>query len=106
MESLNSITLVGRVGMHHTSTVGDKKYSLLSVMTEYRTRNNVGEETIEITWFTVRCFGDDFNTPSSDIKKGDIVKVEGRMRSLRYTSSNGDERVTYEVIASNITKIG
>ena len=99
MEHLNRIELRGIVGSVRTSNVSDTRIANFSLATNYSYTDKNGYPVIETTWHSVTAFG------ISALEKGDRVHVLGRLRARRYISSDGVERMTYEVIANKVDRI-
>jgi single-strand DNA-binding protein len=104
-EQLNKVELVGTVGSVAVNKVGDMKNVRLSLATEYSYRDNAGCMIIETTWHNVTAWEGEEIRYLEDISRGDRLHVVGRMRQIRYTSSDGTERTVYEVIASKLEKV-
>lgn len=99
MEPLNRIELRGIVGSIRTSNVSNTRVANFSVATNYSYTDKDGRPVIETTWHYVTAYG------ISNLEKGDKVHVLGRLRARRYLSSDGVERMTYEVIANKVDLI-
>jgi len=105
MEQLNKIEIRGIVGFTRLQTVMDKQVLRLSVVTNFAYQNKEGEPVIETTWHFVNAW-EGRNMPDlSTIAKGDKVHITGRLRSQKYTGSDGVERSSYEIIANKIELI-
>lgn len=59
----------------------------------------VGDTIIQTHWFTI----DSWDAPT--LSKGDSVLVKGRLRSVRYTDAQGEERSVTTIMASEIHKV-
>ena len=102
-EYLNRIELRGRVG-HEPKifSVGDSKVARFSVATNesYRARN--GELREEVTWHNVSAWDNRKVASLETIRKGCFVHLVGRIRTTRYTASDGSERTLVEVVAGEL----
>lgn len=107
MEFINKITLQGYVGSIKVETVGEHKFATMTIITNYCYRSADGNAVLETQWTQVKVFENPKTTmtPLEDIQKNDIVRVEGRLRALRYTKENGDNVSVPEVIARSLVKI-
>lgn len=101
MQQLNRIELVGIVGYAKTSKVGDNDLTRFTLATNLTYRNPAGEIIIETTWHNVTAFRSASNR-TENLSKGTPVRVTGRIRNLRYTASDGEERISSEVVASSV----
>jgi hypothetical protein len=98
MEYINKIELRGRIGSVKQSLVGQYPSVRFSLCTE----NCCAQEEnilIENTWFQCTAI----NIPNMEkLEKGAIAHVVGRIKQHGYISSDGVERVMYEVICNTI----
>lgn len=102
MEQFNKIELRGNVGYVRLQNVNGKNVAHLSVATNYVYKGRNGEPVIETTWHNVTAWENKGIPSLSSIDKGAKVHVIGRIRSQRYTDSDGIERTSYEVLASQL----
>lgn len=103
MEQLNRIEIRGNVGNVNILTVGDARVAHFSVATNFAYKGRNGEPNIETTWHNVTAWeGNKGIVPLDSIQKGFPVYVIGRLRSQKYTSSDGVERTSMEVIANTV----
>lgn len=101
---INSVELQGRVGTVRIMPVGDCLAANFSLMTEHGYRTSEGAAVIEATWMNISAF--ERNGISLEgLTKGVMVNVQGRLRTNRYTSMDGVERIFTEVVASNLRVI-
>ena len=98
MEMLNRIELRGVVGSARTMKVSESEVTRFSVATDYFYKNKEGEAVVETTWHSVMAW----DKGLSELKRGDKVEVVGRIRNTRYTDSEGMERTSTEVVASEV----
>ena len=102
MEQLNKIELRGNVGNIRIQTVGDNEVAHFSLATNYAYKGKDGTPVIETTWHNVTAWSGCKSADITAIKKGIDVEVEGRIRANRYTASDGESRVIYEVLARDV----
>ena len=95
---LNRIELRGVVGSARTMKVSESEVTRFSVATDYFYKNKEGEAVVETTWHSVMAW----DKGLSELKRGDKVEVVGRIRNTRYTDSEGMERTSTEVVASEV----
>ena len=93
MEFLNKVELKGVVGRVTTTKVMGKSVTNFSLVTE----DYDGQLMISVTWFKCTTYNE------IAIKKGDYAHCIGRFRTLRYTTEDGTERVSYEVVVDSVT---
>lgn len=106
MEQLNRIEIRGNVGNVNILKVGDSRVAHFSVATNFAYKGRNGEPNIETTWHNVTAWEGNKGIPSLDIiAKGFPVYVVGRLRSQKYTASDGTEKTSMEVIASSVEAV-
>ena len=102
MEQINKIELRGNVGNVKLQTVGNNENIRFSVATNYAYKDKEGRPVIETTWHNVTAWSGCKSADITAIKKGIAVEVEGHIRANRYTASDGESRVIYEVLARDV----
>lgn len=102
MEQINRIELQGHVGNVRVNIVGDSKVVNFTLATNHLYSGKDGAAVSETTWFNVVAWLNKDMPDFDKIVKGTPVNVSGRIRSTRYTSADGIERISYEVIAQKI----
>ncbi len=106
MEQLNRLEIRGNVGNVNILKVGETRVAHFSVATNFAYKGRNGEPVIETTWHNVTAWEGVKGIPSLDaIQKGFPIYVTGRLRSQKYTSSDGIERTSMEVIANAVETI-
>lgn len=98
MEYINKIELQGRVGSIRARVINDTPMQYFSLATEYMSQQN-DMTTCEITWHNVVAWD------KAEVRKGDKVRVLGRMRQCNYVGSDGKNIIYYEVLASEVEVI-
>ena len=105
MEHINRIELQGRVGNIRTNVVGDTRVANFSLATDYLYKTRGGAAISETTWHNVVAWSGK-NMPDLDkIEKGTPLHLTGRLRTNRYTSADGTEKLFYEVLAYRIRRL-
>lgn len=100
ISSLNKVELIGIVGSTRVKTVGEQTIVKISVATEYAYKVD-GLPCIDTTWLYVTAIND-AEKNLSEIKKGNVVNVVGRIRVIRVTDSYGNDRYEYEIVARKV----
>lgn len=94
---INKVTLQGQVGSVRSMSINNTLLWYFSLATT-RIQKLPNETAVaETTWHMVQ-YKETPENPLS-IEKGDIVKVEGFLRTSRYTNHNGEEKTFTEVVA-------
>lgn len=110
MASLNKVILIGRLGKTPEVTTfenGNKKVSAtLATSERYRDRDQNWVEQTD--WHNIVAW----NTLANDIaegrrnySKGDMMYVEGKLRTRQYTDQQGTTRYVTEVIADKMMQL-
>ena len=102
MEYINRIELQGIVGNSRLMTVGTNEVVRFGLATSEFFKdgdNNTYEETV---WHSVTAWSGEGMPDLRSITKGAWVYVAGRLRQNRYTSRDGEEKIFFEVLASEV----
>ncbi len=102
MEYLNRIELNGRVGNFRQGEFNGSKVTNFTVACEYLYKTRDGNPVLETTWFNVTAWHNKDMQNLDRIAKGMPVHVTGRIRSSKYTDSDGIEKHFYEVMANKV----
>ncbi|HEY7849477.1 MAG TPA: single-stranded DNA-binding protein [Ktedonobacterales bacterium] len=102
---MNKIMLIGNLGrdpeLNYTpSGTAITKFSL-AVSRRWRDKQS-GEKRDETTWFNIVAWNQLAETCNQYLHKGSKVYIEGRMTSHKYTDKDGNERVGWDVNASEM----
>ena len=102
MEHINRIELQGRVGIVRTNEHNGMRVANFSLATDllYRTRD--GAAVSETTWHNVVAWANRDMPDLRRITKGTAVHITGRMRSQKYSSSDGADKYFYEILAQKL----
>lgn len=102
MEQLNRIEIRGRVGNVRLSKVGDKEVCRFSVATNFVYHNSENVAVEETTWHNCNLWSSKKQPDLSIIKTGVAVSVVGRIRTSKYTASDGTEKYSTEVMVNEL----
>lgn len=104
MVYINRIELQGEIGAIRVQEVNGLYVANFSLATEFM--SNVGFNAVcETTWHNVVAWETAIIPYPNMLKKGDKVRVVGRLRTTKYTSASGEEKMFYEVVASSVTTV-
>lgn len=110
MASLNKVILIGRLGKDPEITTfesGNKKMSVTLATTErYRDRDNNWIDQTE--WHNLVAWGNlanDIAEKRRNYAKGDMMYVEGRLRTRQYTDNQGINRYVTEVQVDKLMQL-
>ena len=101
MEHINRIELQGEIGAIRVCEVQDMLVANFSLVTEYLHKSKI----IETVWHNIVAWEYSMLFDPNILKKGDKVRVVGRLRTSKYTSASGEDKMFYEVVASLVTTV-
>lgn len=106
---VNKVILVGRLGRDpEVVDIGNgvKKASFgLATSETYRDKQS-GEKREVTDWHNVVLWRRQAEVAEQYMKKGDMVYIEGRLKSRKYTDQNGVEKYITEVLCDNFQMLG
>ena len=105
MEHFNRMEMQGLVGSVRITKFEDTAIANISVATNYAYKTREGQPVMETLWMNVVAREGKTIAKPDSIKKGDWVHVVGRLRTRNFTDSEGNERMTYELIAAKLKKM-
>ena len=110
MASLNKVILIGRLGKDPEITTfesGNKKMTVTLATTErYRDRDNNWVDQTE--WHILVAWGNlanDIADKRRNYAKGDMMSVEGRLRTRQYTDNQGVNRYVTEIQVDKLMQL-
>ena len=110
MASLNKVILIGRLGKDPEITTfesGNRKMSVTMATTErYRDRDNNWIDQTE--WHNLVAWGNlanDIADKRRNYAKGDMMYVEGRLRTRQYTDNQGINRFVTEIQVDKLMQL-
>lgn len=106
MEHINRIEIQGRVGTVRTNIVNETMVANFSVATDYLYKGKDGTGVSETTWHNVVAWAGKEMPDLRRVTKGTPVYVSGRMRTSKYTTSEGVEKHFYEILAYKVRILG
>lgn len=104
MEYINRIELQGEIGAIRVQEVNGLYVANFSLATEFVSKMG-GNIVCETTWHNVVAWETAIVPDPYLLKKGDTVRVVGRLRTTKYTGADGNEKLYYEVFASMVSRI-
>ncbi len=110
MASLNKVILIGRLGKDPEITTfesGNRKMSVTMATTE-RYRDRDGNWVDQTEWHNLVTFGNlanDIAEKRRNYAKGDLMYVEGRLRTRQFTDSQGNNRYVTEIQVDKIMQL-
>ena len=99
---MNKVILIGRIGVEPKSK---ENYCQVRLAVDSHFTKKNGEKGKHTEWFNVVGFQDVGNNMTDHLSLGDLVKVEGRLQSSKYTDTQGMTRKSFSVITENFERV-
>ena len=100
--ALNKVLLIGGVGADpEIRDANGTKVASLRVATSEKYTDRNGEKHEQTEWHSVVAWRNTAELIEKYVHKGDTIFVEGKLRTRKYTTQNGDRYVT-EVVVDNL----
>ena len=106
--SVNRVILVGHLGGDAESryTPSGTAVANFNVATNESRKNAAGDFQDHTEWHRCVLFGKPAETAAQYLKKGQMVYVEGRLRTRSWEDKEGNKRTTTEVQGDMFTMLG
>ena len=101
MPSLNKITLIGHLGRDaeiRAMQNGNEVVHLSVATSEGWKDKQTGEWKNRTEWHRVVVFNTHLVKVATDLRKGDLVYVEGKLQTRKWQGKDGQDRYTTEVV--------
>ena len=105
MEQLNRIEIRGTVGNVKLQTFTENEVAWFSVATNYAYKDKGGNAVIDTSWHNVVAREGRTVKELRRLEKGAKVYVQGRLRYQKYTTQDGTDRWSSEIVASRLVFI-
>lgn len=104
MASVNRVILVGHAGRDpETRYFPDgSAVAQVSLATNETWKDRNGERQERTEWHQLAFFGRLAEIVSERVKKGDLLYVEGRIRTRKWQDRNGQDRYATEIVADGL----
>lgn len=101
---MNKIMLIGNLGRDPelNYTPSGTAVAKFSLAVNRVTKSATGERQEETEWFNIVAFRQQAELCSTYLRKGQKAFIEGRLSQRKYTDRNGVERISVEVIVSDL----
>lgn len=108
MAGVNKVILVGRLGNDREvrSLPSGATVVNFSVATSDSWTNKNGEKVEQTEWHRIEMWDQLAKTAEQYLKKGDMVYVEGKLRTEKWTDKDGTERTTIRVRGLGMQLLG
>ena len=105
MAGLNRVMLIGRIGKEPDTFAfedGTKKISFSLATTESYRDKSSGEWKDITDWHNIVAYR---YLAERNVAKGDLIYVEGKIKTRKYTDKDGNNRYTTEVVAERFNML-
>lgn len=106
---INKVVLVGRIGKEpetkYMSNNDPVCYFLLATSESWRDKTT-GQKQESVEWHNVVAYRRTAEVIHQYCHKGDLLFVDGKIKSQKYIGKDGIERTAYNIIANSITMLG
>ena len=108
MASINSVTLMGNLGLDPqlSTTKNGKSWCKFTLATNFTQRAENGEKKDFTTWHNVKVYGKTAENCHAYLRKGRSALVEGRIETQKYKKDDGTDGYWTEIVARNVSFIG
>lgn len=106
---INKVILVGRVGVdpEFKALPDGGKVARLKLATSEKVYNRESNTSTEYTeWHTITLWSNLAEIVDKWVKKGDLLYIEGTLRTREYTDREGVKRYTTEVVGKEMKMLG
>lgn len=106
--SVNRVILVGNLGKDPEirNLEGGAKVASFSLATTEKYTNKNGEKVDQTEWHNVQVWGKLADIVEQWMKKGQMVYIEGRLRTRSWEDKDKIKRYSTEILADNIKMLG
>ena len=108
-QSVNKAILVGRLGADPDvrQTQDGKELVRLSLATGTKWKDkNTGEKKETTEWHRIVIFSEGLaGIVKNHVKKGDLVHIEGKIRSRKYVDESGNEKWSTDIVLSGYDSV-
>jgi single-strand DNA-binding protein len=107
VRSLNRVILIGRVGKNPEITVvanSGRQLAKFSMATNegYYDQNNSAWKDLPTEWHNIVAWGPLAQKVEKNVGKGDMVLIEGKIRTHKWKDKNGQDRWNTDIQAENM----
>ena len=105
MLNLNKILISGRVANVQVRDFQGSRFATVRLASSEKYKDRNGNECEDTLWLDASVSGNAVAFVEQYVGKGDLVFVEGRLKSRSYTDRDGNERTAFEIRSQSIQLI-
>ena len=108
MSSVNKVFILGRLGKDPEVryTADGKPVATFSVATSTYGKDTAGNRTEFTEWHRISAFSKAAEVVDKYVKKGDLIHIEGSLRTKKWTDANGQERYGTDIVVGRLNLLG
>jgi single-strand DNA-binding protein len=108
MSGVNKVILLGRLGKDPEVRVleGDRKVAKFPLATSETYKDKTGQRVESTEWHNVEFWGPVVDVIDRYVKKGDMLYVEGKIRTRSYEDKEGQKKYVTDIVGQNLTLLG
>lgn len=108
MSGVNKVILLGRLGKDPEVRVleGDRKVAKFPIATSETYKDKSGQKVESTEWHNVEFWGPVVDVIDRYVKKGDMLYVEGKIRTRSYEDKEGQKKYVTDIVGQNLTLLG
>jgi single-strand DNA-binding protein len=105
--SMNKVILIGRLGKDpQVREVGDTSVANFSLATDESYKDRDGEKQKKTEWHNIVVWGNSAkNFVEPYLHCGDLIMVEGKLQTRKWTDKDGNDKYTTEINVTNIQPV-
>ena len=105
---INKVILLGNVGKDPEIKYFDNESSVanFSLATSEAYTNKNGEKVTNTEWHNVQAWRGLAKIVEKYVKKGDLIYIEGRIKTRSYDDKDGNKKYITEILADEIKMLG
>jgi single-strand DNA-binding protein len=102
--NINRVTIVGRLGAdaEHRSFQNGGGVVNLRVATSEQWKDRDGQKQERTEWHTVAIFAKWLQDDAKQLRKGDLVMVEGKLQTRKWQGNDGNDRYSTEIVVQGM----
>ncbi len=106
--SVNKATLIGRVGKDPDIryTTGGDAVASFSLATSESWKDKAGEKQEKTEWHNITAWRKLAEIIGEYVKKGDLLYIEGKITTEKYTDKEGIEKYSTKIVAHEMKMLG
>jgi single-strand DNA-binding protein len=105
MSGVNKVILLGRIGKDPEVRVleGNRKVARLSLATSEAYKDKTGQKVEQTEWHNIEFWGPQADVIDSYVKKGNMLYVEGKIRTRSYDGKDGQKKYVTDIVGQSLT---